>query len=251
MNLLTLSDGYGDSVSVPDWYPKYWKWPEIIKLMTRHVQLANLSRYGAGNEFMVYQLKNHIHWAKVVIVQWAQPQRLDLVLAHDDTQFWDRVITSDPVYRDNVVQCGNEKIWISSASQTAAVKRYHEQYITVKQHQLRSRIYVEYAKLLLEQKGIDYGFMLVENSQYLDIDAKWICHEPFKGMNEFRHISKYSDLELGIIQPIPLVAFDFIKHHIMPNIDLPWRSDRDIDAVENMLYRHYQEAIKKRNDSNP
>ena len=92
--------------------------------------------------------------------------------------------------------------------------------------------------------------MLVDDSEYLEIDADWICHEPFKGMSDFKSKSKYRDLDLGIVQPIPLVAFDFIKQYIMPNINLPWRDHRDIDAVENMLYRHYQEAIKNRNDSN-
>ena len=127
---------------------------------------------------------------------------------------------------------------------------YHQQYITTRQHQLRSQIYVEYAKLLLEQHKVDYRFMLVDNSEYLGIDADWICHEPFKGMNDFKSKSKYRDLELGLVQPTPLVAFDFIKQYIMPNINLPWRDNRDIDAVENMLYRHYQEAVKNRNDSN-
>ena len=250
MKLLTLADGYGDSMAVPAWYPKYWKWPEIIKLMTRHLELVNLSRYGAGNEFIVNQLKNNIDWPDMVIIQWAQPHRLDLVLAHKDAEFWNNVIASDTVYNSNVVNCGNDKFWISSASKTEAVRQYHEQYITMRQHQLRSQIYVDYAKLLLEQKGIDYRFMLVNNSNYLDIDANWICHKPFEGMNEFRYTSKYRHLELGIVQPTPLVAFDFIKQYIMPNTDLPWRSDRDIDAVENMLHRHYQEALKKRNDSN-
>jgi len=32
----------------------------------------------------------------------------------------------------------------------------------------------------------------------------------------------------------------------MPSIDLQWRSSREIDAVENMLYRHYQEAVKNK-----
>lgn len=250
MKLLTLSDGYGDSNATPAWYSKYWKWPEIIRLMTKEVELVNLSRYGAGNEFIVNQLKNNIDWPDMVIIQWAQPHRLDLVLAHKDTEFWNNVIASDPVYNNNVVNCGNDKFWISSGSKTEAVRHYHEQYITMKQHQLRSRIYVEYAKLLLEQKEIDYRFMLVDNSEYLDIDANWICHKPFKGMSEFKYTSKYHHLELGIVQPTPLVAFDFIKQHIMPNVDLPWRSDRDIDAVENILHRHYQEAIKNRNDSN-
>jgi len=246
MRLLTLSDGYGDSVAVPAWYPKYWKWPEIIKLMTKGVSLNNCSRYGAGNEFIVNQLKNNIESADMVIVQWAQPNRLDLILDHSDPNFWNNVIASDQVYCNNIVDCGNNKFWISSASQTDAVQKYHQQYISVKQHQLRSQIFVEYAKLLLEQHNIDYQFMLVDNSDYLRIDANWICHEPFKGMNDFKHKSKYSSLDLGIVQPTPLVAFDFVKQHIMPKVDLQWRTDREINAVENMLYQHYQEAIKNK-----
>ena len=56
MKLLTLADGYGDSIAVPAWYPKFWKWPKIIKLMTKGVDVVDHSRYGAGNEFMVNQL---------------------------------------------------------------------------------------------------------------------------------------------------------------------------------------------------
>jgi hypothetical protein len=250
MNLLTLSDGYGDSMAVPNWYPKYWKWPKIIQLMTKGVDLNDRSRYGAGNEFIVNELKQHINTANVVIIQWAQPNRLDLVLAHTNLTFWQNVIDSDPVYSNNVLDSGSDKFWISSASKTDAVVKYHQQYITIRQHQLRSQIYIEYAKLLLEQHKIDYRFMLVDNSEYLGVDANWICHGPFKGMSDFKSKSKYCDLDLGIVQPVPLVAFDFIKQYIMPNINLPWRNTRDINAVEKMLYQHYQEAIKNRNDSN-
>ena len=250
MKLLTLSDGYGDSVAVPNWYPKYWKWPEIIQLMTKGLDLVNRSRYGAGNEFIVNELKHHVDTADVVMIQWAQPNRLDLVLCHEDPMFWQNIIASDPIYKDNILDCGGNKFWISSASKAAAVVEYHQRYITARQHQLRSQIYIEYAKLLLEQHKIEYRFMLVDNSEYLGIDANWICHEPFNCMSDFKSKSKYRDLDLGIVQPIPLVAFDFIKQYVMPNINLPWRDHRDIDAVENMLYRHYQEAIKNRNDSN-
>ena len=156
MRLLTLSDGYGDSVAVPAWYPKYWKWPEIIQLMTNGINLNNRSRYGAGNEFMVNELKQYIDTTDVVMIQWAQPERLDLVLAHTNPTFWQSVIASDPINGNNVLDCGGDKFWISSASKTAAVVEYHQQYITTRQHQLRSQIYIEYAKLLLEQYEIDF-----------------------------------------------------------------------------------------------
>ena len=249
VNLLTIADGYGDNYAAPLWYPKYWKWPKIIELMTKGVEINNCSRYGAGNEFIVNQLKQQIVAADKVLIQWAQPDRLDLVLAHKDPAFWANVIASDTIYHNNIASCGTEKFWISSGSRTPAVRTYHQQYISAKQHQLRSQIYIEYAKLLLEQQGLAYRFMLVDDSEYLDVDADWIWHEPLKGMNDFKSKSKYYDLDLGIVQPIPLVAFDFIKQYVMPGIDLQWRSNNEINAVENMLHRHYQESVKNRNDT--
>lgn len=248
MKLLTLADGYGDIDSVPAWYPKYHKWPEIIKLMTRGVDLNNCSRYGAGNEFIVNQLKQHIDSADMVMIQWAQPNRLDLLLAHNKPDYWNSVIASDSIYSNNIADCGSNKFWLSSNSLTPAILDYHNQCISLAQHQSRSQIFVEYAKLLLEQRGIDYRFMLVADSEYLDVDAKWIWHEPLKGMINFKSKSKYQHLNLNMIHPLPLVAFDFVKQFVMPSIDLQWRDTREIDAVENMLYRNYQEAVKNRND---
>lgn len=250
MKLLALSDGFGDSTAVPNWYPKYWKWPKIIELMTKNLVLTDLSRYGAGNEYMVNQLKQHVDLVDAVMIQWAKPNRLDLVLDHADPKFWQNIIDNDTIYHNNVLMCGNDKFWITSASKAPEVLYYHQYYIGTRQHQLRSQLYIEYAKLLLEHHKKLYRFMLVENSNYIDIDANWICHEPFKGMSDFRKHSKYSNLELGLTQPTPLVMFDFIKKYIMPSIDLHWRNHKEIDAVENMLYRHYQEAVKNRNDSN-
>ena len=153
MKLLTISDGYGDSNAVPDWYPKYWKWPKIIQLMTKGVEINNCSRYGAGNEFIVNQLKQNINTCDIVMIQWAQPNRLDLVLSHSNTEYWDGVIASDPIYKNNIVNCGDYKFWVSSGSRTIAVQQYHRQIITLQQHQLRSQIFVEYAKLLLKERG--------------------------------------------------------------------------------------------------
>ena len=249
MNLLTLSDGHGDSTAVPLWYDKFWKWPAIIKLLTKQVNVINLSRYGAGNEFIITQLQQNIGLADKVIIQWAQPGRLDLLLDHEDPEFWKNEIASDPVYNNNVVTCGKDKFWLSSGSTLPVIQNYHSQYISLAQHQSRSRMYAEYAKLLLEHRNIDYRFMLTRDSEYLDIDAKWVCHEPLKGINSFRRLSKYRDLDLGLAQPIPLIAFDFIKQYIIPSFNLNWRNSQEINAVENMLYRHYQDAVKKQNDS--
>ena len=249
MKLLTISDGVGDPAQTPvSWYSNYFKWPEIIKLMTKELTLNNCSKVGAGNEFIVNQLKQHMNNDDVILMQWTTPNRFDLLLDHDsvNTLFWRNTIANDPVYSQSIVECGNNKFWLGSQSGTAPVREYHQRYISVTQYQLRSQIYIDYAKMLLAQKNITYRFMLGYDSEYLNVDANWVCHKPYKGLDSFRYQSRYKDLDLKFAQPIPLVAFDFIKQHIMPDIDLHWRSSREIDAVENMLYRHYQEAIKNK-----
>lgn len=256
MNLLTVADGFGDSVAVPPWYPEYIKWPEIIKLMTKNVNLINLSRYGAGNEYIIECIQQNIDNCDVALVQWAQPNRLDLVLDHQEPykSIWTDTILADPVYNNNILNIDNKKIWLSSGSTANLVKEYHSKFISITQHQMRSQIYIKYAMLLLKSRGIDYKFMLSVNGSYLsnsvDIEP-WLWHYPWCGMDNFRSVSKYAELDLAITQPIPLIHFDFIKTYIMPNVNLTWRCEQEINAVENMLYRKYQESIKnKPNDTN-
>jgi hypothetical protein len=250
MNLLTIADGFGDSVAVPHWYPDYIKWPEIIKLMTRGVTLQNLSRYGAGNEYIIQCLRQNLVKSDAVLIQWASPNRLDLVLSHNPhyQEFWNQQIKDDRVYNNNVVQIGEIPIWITSASTSIGVREYHEKFISRQQHQLRSQLYIDYATLLLKDKK--HGFLLTKNSEYLNStvmdQSNWHWHEQFHGMCEFRRVSKYADLDLEITQPIPLIQFDFIRQFIQPKFDLPWRSERDIQAVEAMLYRKYKESIKNK-----
>lgn len=250
MNLLTIADGFGDSVAVPAWYPDYIKWPEIIKLMTRGVDLCNLSRYGAGNEYIIQCLRNNLAEKDAVLIQWAQPARLDLILDHNAeyTEFWNQQITDDPVYNNNVVLTRSGQVWISSDSTSVSIREYHKKFITNQQHQIRSQLYVDYATLVLEH--IQHGFLLSNASEYLNEtvkdDTHWHWHQKFQGMYEFRSKSKYAELDLGITQPIPLIHFDFIRQFIQPKFELPWRSEREIQAVEAMLYRKYQEAIKNK-----
>ena len=246
MNLLTLADGFGDSVAVPNWYPTYYKWPKIIELMTHDLAVCDFSRYGAGNEYLVNVLKQHIASSDAVLLQWTIPNRLDLVLDASN-QAWQEVISSDPVYHDNVVKLNNHDFWLSSSSKVTKVQDYHRTYISLSQHQLRSQLFIDYAKLLINQHQVNYRFMLTWDSLYLEDnvanDINWSWHTPFKGMHDFRYHSKFSELDLGITQPIPLIHYDFIKQFIMPYLNLPWRSERELAAVETMLYKHYQESI--------
>lgn len=247
MNLLTLSDGFGDNMAVPSWYPDYTKWPDIIKLMTNDLDVWNFSKYGAGNEYIVQCLKHNFKDKDAVLIQWAVPDRLDLTLCHSlfYTKFWQEKIASDPVYNNSVVELGQQQIWLSSSSQLDSVKEYHRKFIGLKQHRTRSQIYVDYATLLLQ--NIPHGFLLTKNSEYLketvNNEFNWFWHERFGGMCEFRNYSKYAELDLNLVHPIPLIQFDFIRQFIQPKFELPWRSEKEIQAVESMLYRKYKESI--------
>ena len=256
--LLTIADGFGDSRSNPSWYPDFFKWPEIIGLMTKGVEIVNYSQYGAGNEYIIHCLKENVYNKNIVLVQWAMPNRLDLLLAHDaqNSKFWQDTIADDPVYNTNVHKLGENEFWLSSDTVSVAVNEYNQKFISVTQHQLRSQLYIEYAKLLLEQHQIDYKFMLTQTSQYLasvmPIGNNWVWHDPWRGMDEFRLYSDFCELDFGLAQPISLIHYDFIKKFIVPSVNLPWRSDREIAAVESMLYRKYKQALQLRpNDSYP
>lgn len=254
MKLLCVADGFGDSKIMPSWYPDFYKWPEIINLMTRGVELTNVSRYGAGNEYIAQCVREHYQSAHTVLVQWAIPNRLDLIL-NDPDDFWDAEIALDPVYRENVVVLGNHRYWITSASQNPHVRAYHQKYIKHQQHQLRSQMFVEHVTLLLTSAGINHGFLLTWNSDYLQQTVKdttsWYWHDPFQGMHSFRYRSKFASIDFGMTQPCSLVQFDFIKQFVMPRLALPWRNQKEIDAVENMLYRKHMTAVEnKKNDTN-
>lgn len=251
MRLLAISDGFGDSNSAPQWYQKYYRWPDLVRFMTAGVEVVNVSRWAAGNEYMTNQLKSRYKQFDCALIQWTVPNRFDMLLTEKNHNHWKPIIESDPLYKHTVVDWDKQKFWLSSDSPLPEIRNYHQQYVSKEQHQMRSQLYIEYAKLLLESENKKHGFMLVENSEYLNVDANWLWHEPRKGMNDFKKQSRYWELDLGFYNPLPLISFDFVKNFVMPNIDLNWRNARDIDAVENMLYRHYQEALKNRpNDTN-
>jgi hypothetical protein len=245
LKILTLADGFGDSWACPRWFPDFYKWPKILGLMTKNTEILDLCRYGAGNEYIVNCLRHNYAQADVVLVQWATPYRLDLILDHTPNviQEWEDEISHDQTYKDNFQTINDKKWWISSSSKSKSVVEYHQKYISKTQHQSRSRIWVEYAHQLLIDRT--HGFLLTVDSDYLQsvaVDPRiWIWHKSWLGMDTFRYFSQYQDLDLGITQPIPLIHFDFIKQFIMPKFDLNWRNQIEIKAVEQMLLRKYNQ----------
>ena len=245
VKILTLADGFGDSRACPSWYPEYTKWPSIIGLMTKGTEIVDMCRYGAGNEYITACLREYHRSAHAVFLQWARPDRLDLILDPDHASHaqWYKQISADPVYKDNFQVIDQTKWWLSSASDSPWVNDYHQRFISKTQHLHRSKIWAEYAHQIL--RSIPHGFLLTSESHYLrdaNVDpATWIWHQPWHGMNEWRNHSQYRDLDLALTQPIPLIQFDFVRQFVMPKFDLPWRNEREIKAVENMLLRKYNQ----------
>lgn len=249
--LLTIADGFGDSGATPPWYRNFTKWPELIQMMAKNVELTNLSRYGAGNEYMVECLRANIDSADMVLFQWTHPYRLDLLLGHPDEiqSFWQDEISKDPVYNKNVLAVNKDRYWISSASKNEHVQEYHTRYISQLQHQRRTERQIEYATMLLEKKNKTFKFLLTYPLRFLkDMDintSDWIWHKEYKSMEDFRSVSKYADLDLKTyVQPIPLIQFDFIRQHIMPRLNLEWNSTKELDDLETFLYTSHTEAMK-------
>lgn len=249
IKLLTISDGFGDSKAVPSWYQNCLRWPELIGLMTNGVDVLNYSRYGAGNEYIIEVLKHHHQNADAVLVQWAGPQRLDLLLDHKDgyQDYWEKQIATDSKYSNNMIQINDDRYWLSSSSDLPDVIEYHNKYITLKQQKNRSRTYIEYASLLLKDKL--HGFMLTFSSEYIkdsiNDQSRWFWHEPFKGMSNFRSLEKYKRFSMGLLQPTPLIAYDFIIQYIKPNFDIPWKDDKELANIKEMLYNQFLDAEEK------
>lgn len=244
MNLVCISDGFGDSRACPDWYPDFIKWPTLIGLMSQGVNVVNLSRYGAGNEYIANCLLDYVKNNPVdyVLAQWTIPNRLDLMLAHEpaELEYWRQVRVQDSVYRNNTVTLNSQDWWLTSGSQAA--DDYHKKYISLQQHQSRSQMLIDYVRLWLNERGTSAEFMLSLCQEYQLDTQQWIWHRAWQGMHEFRFSSKYAELDLGLTQPMSLIQFDFIKQFIMPRLNLNWRSEQELSAVEAMLYRKYKVA---------
>jgi hypothetical protein len=252
MRLLTLSDGFGDKTATPTWYRNFAKWPELIQQMANNVELTNLSRYGAGNEYIVECLRANVDDADMVLCQWTHPHRLDLLLGHDPNirDFWQEQIDQDLVYNKNVLTIKNKDYWITSASKNEYIQDYHTRYISKPQHNARSELYVDYATMLLEKKNKPFKFLLTYSLPFLkDIHINkdnWIWHKEYKSMEDFRNYGKYAELDLKTyVQPIPLIQFDFVRQYIMPRVDLEWHSTKELDNLETFLYNSHKEAMKK------
>jgi len=257
LKILTLADGFGDSQACPPWYPEFHKWPALLKLMCKNITVIDKSRYGAGNEYIITQLRHNYRSADIVLVQWAMPNRLDLMLSHspDIHAAWHQIRTDDPIYANNVETINDTAWWLTSSSTQSWIQEYHERYITEHQHQARSIMWVELAENLLVNQC--HGFMLSSQSDYLQqaqVNAEsWIWHRPWQGLHEWRYHSEYRDLDLGYIQPIPLIHFDFIQKFVKPRFALDWRSDHELKTVESFLlkkynqYRTYHDPNKKFN----
>lgn len=227
--IVTAGDGFAAGHIHP-------MWPQLLQMLVKNCRVINLGKPAAGNEYIFNAVLNtldRITGVDLVLVQWAQCQRLDLIL---DTEFKDIVANRDPVYHFNQYIMGHYKWWLSNASQQEYVQRYHQKYIGFSQALLRTENYQRSLGTILNSQGIPYRFF----STY-DIEGQisspvyqnypWIWHIPGRGME---HYSKRPTFELTRgteVQPSTEVHFNWILDVLEPALQIDWDYER-IDQLK-------------------
>lgn len=235
-NLLIISDGHGVDV-------KFKKWPFFLKLLVSKTHnVINKSVIGASNEMIWMRLIEAVREQQIdqAIIQWTWPIRVD-VLAD---KFWSEQAAQDPIYHFNIVKAQGRDWWVTSASENAHIKEYHQLYVDPWQAALRSESYMMAAAELLCQHNVDFVFSLCcafNRTGILDeeiLSYPWVWHQEFKGLHEFRQQSKYLKHDQGFAQPHPLIGLEWIDAVLNPQCDF-------IDYNQKTFYNIEQTLLKQ------
>lgn len=196
-------------------------WPHILQMTTIDTELASLGAIGAGNEYIFNSVLEHINSNEtdLVIVQWAQSPRLDLIV---DTNHKADIVKQDPVYNENMY----DNWWLSSASTQPYVKTYHKDYIGIVQSRQRTKNYIISLAAILESRNIPYRFTTTYTSEHYpnrDINwDNWVWHSPGSGMQEYSLLPEFSSIRLNEVQPSPLVHLQWVLDILKPSLNLQW-----------------------------
>lgn len=200
----------------------YWPMWSGILAKVLDCDWKNLSTFGAGNEAIANLVLDLLETSSDLtdslwIIQWTSPHRLDLLLHNN--QYVD-IIKTDKVYYDNFITTEkNKKYWCSSASELDFV-RNHNNLISSKQSESRSRIYQYAVAQALTQKGVNWKFIFT-------YDAAWSKNNNLDynkvidmSLEKFRHFSQYKNLDVGEIQPVSSIHLDFLERYILPGLPI-------------------------------
>lgn len=186
--LFTFGDGYATGHIWPEW-------PQILEAVLPTYQHVNCAAVGAGAEWLVDQLVQHLPdmAGATVIFQWPMAERFDKLI--EDTH-WQAVADADPVYYFNQYNSW----WLSSASQQQIIRNYHQTYVQKQQHKNRLKNY----QILVEQTLQNLG------CRYLAIstdDQSLFAGEP-----------RFAGFLQEHVQPTPPVHAAYIADVILPQL---------------------------------
>jgi hypothetical protein len=226
--IVTAGDGFAANHIWP-------MWPHILQMTTVDTEVTSLGAIGAGNEYIFNSVLNCINNVipDLVIVQWAQSNRLDLIL---DTDHKIEIAKVDPVYNENIYN----NWWLSSASTQPYVKTYHCDYISGTQSKLRTKNYIISLTAILEKRNIPYLFSTTYASEhYPDNNInwdKWVWHQPGQGMQEYSLLPRFNDIRLTEVQPSPLVHMQWVLDVLRPNLAVEWSAEH-IEKLQELFAR--------------
>lgn len=205
--IFTFGDGFATGHIWPEW-------PQIMDALLEDYEIINISGVGAGPEFLVTSLVNNIDKLRgqTVVFQWPFAFRFDKLL-EDDT--WDKIISSDTTYCENIKTINDQRWWLSSASLTDEIAEYSK-FIQEKQAQTRLEVYKVLTKHTLDNLLCNYYF------------TSTIDEILFSKQSRF-HLTKLQE-----IQPSPVVHYYFVVEEIIPSLGIELSINKK-KTLENLI----------------
>lgn len=197
-----FGDGYAHGHIWPEW-------PQILEALLPEYEIKVISGIGAGPEYLVTQFSKLLPVDGQVIFQWPMANRFDKII---QDEYWDNILSTDPVYSFNTYTHEQDTWWLSSASKSDDIKEYHLKFVQTNQAIIRLNVYRSLVKEILDKSGYRYVFTSTDEQE------------------EFNQ--NYLSVRGNEIQPSPLSHFYFLIEKIMPALNL---TSYNHTALEHLL----------------
>lgn len=198
---------FGDGFAAGHIWPE---WPQFIEVLTKQ-PVNNFGAVGAGNEFIFSSAIHAMISAEpndIFLIQWTLSNRFDKI---KQDSIWENLHQSDPVYKNISIKAFNNNWWLTSNSQLADIKNYHNFYIQDKQSDNRTLTYMISLANTLDSKKINYLYLssyplnrLFDHILFDEcLKLNWLT------LDSMEFFSRLFDNRGTEIQPSPIVHFEW------------------------------------------
>lgn len=190
---------FGDGFATGHIWPE---WPQILQALAPQYQVINTAGIGAGSEFLVSGFVDLINDMQdsIVIFQWPYIKRFDKMLQDHS---WQRTIDNDPIYHFNVnTDHSNRSWWLSSASTSQEIKKYHTQYVQSQQHARRQQVYETLVSYTCKNLNCQ------------------IIYTSTPEQEKFSRSTRFKLTRQNQVQPSPIVHYYWLIEEILPQVDI-------------------------------